>query len=276
MVLLLIRGDLRRCQAEIPLIPLFRFAEPAFRSWVAMRLSRHWLRSTPISRVQRARPSGGLEQTVATSRASSLPESLRLAPVTERGLQVADDKAALGPVHGRAAHADAGCDLLVTGARVGSQQNLRALELGRRMFAPAQKRRECAALANEQGSSSDSRALPAASKCSLIRSTCQSYCQSYHDPRFNRSKPLCRSTRATSCDLKRPSRICAGRLSSTANLPFPYAVTAVGNDNMKLIALPRHVYQYVPCLPKAIPDWLRQLWFLSQAAASLRPVSPSL
>ncbi|HYS43877.1 MAG TPA: hypothetical protein VEM32_07860, partial [Geobacteraceae bacterium] len=30
MVLLLIRGDLRRCQAEIPLIPLFRFAEPAF------------------------------------------------------------------------------------------------------------------------------------------------------------------------------------------------------------------------------------------------------
>ncbi len=195
MVLLLIRGDLRRCQAEIPLIPLFRFAEPAFRSWVAMRLSRHWLRSTPISRVQRARPSGGLEQTVATSRASSLPESLRLAPVTERGLQVADDKAALGPVHGRAAHADAGCDLLVTGARVGSQQNLRALELGRRMFAPAQKRRECAALANEQGSSSDSRALPAASKCSLIRSTCQSYCQSYDDPRFNRSKPLCRSTR---------------------------------------------------------------------------------
>src|SRR6266542_6793398 len=80
MVLLLIRGDLRRCQAEIPLIPLFRFAEPAFRSWVAMRLSRHWLRSTPISRVQRAWPSGGLEQTVATSRASSLPESLRLAP----------------------------------------------------------------------------------------------------------------------------------------------------------------------------------------------------
>src|SRR6266487_3948638 len=32
MVLLLIRGDLRRCQAEIPLIPLFRFAEPALSS----------------------------------------------------------------------------------------------------------------------------------------------------------------------------------------------------------------------------------------------------
>ncbi len=35
MVLLLIRGDLRRCQAEIPLIPLFRFAEPAL--WLARR-----------------------------------------------------------------------------------------------------------------------------------------------------------------------------------------------------------------------------------------------
>src|SRR6266516_4924454 len=39
--------------------------------------------SANSSRVQRARPSGGLEQAVATSRASSLPESLRLAP--ERG-----------------------------------------------------------------------------------------------------------------------------------------------------------------------------------------------
>ncbi len=104
----------RRCQAEIPLIPLFRFAEPAFRSWVAMRLSRHWLRSTPISRVQRARPS----------------------------------------VH----------QMVLTLERAGFIQR-------------------------QPG------ALPAASKCSLIRSTCQSYCQSYDDPRFNRSKPLCRSTR---------------------------------------------------------------------------------
>ena len=40
------------------------------------------LTSSPAnsSRVQRARPSGGLEQAVATSRASPLPESLRLAP----------------------------------------------------------------------------------------------------------------------------------------------------------------------------------------------------
>jgi hypothetical protein len=35
---------------------------------------------------------------------------------------------------------------LVTGARVGSQQNLRALELARRMLAAAQERREFAAL----------------------------------------------------------------------------------------------------------------------------------
>src|SRR6202023_2741802 len=36
--------------------------------------------SANSSRVQRARPSGGLEQAVAISRASSLPESLRDAP----------------------------------------------------------------------------------------------------------------------------------------------------------------------------------------------------
>ena len=36
--------------------------------------------SANSSRVQRARPTGGLEQAVATSRASSLPESLRRAP----------------------------------------------------------------------------------------------------------------------------------------------------------------------------------------------------
>jgi hypothetical protein len=44
---------------------------------------------------------------------------------------------ALGPVHGRPAHADADRDVLVAGTRVGSQQNLRALELARRMLAAA-------------------------------------------------------------------------------------------------------------------------------------------
>src|ERR1700730_8696741 len=60
--------------------------------------------------------------------------------------QIAHHEAALGPVSGRPAHADADRDVLVAGARVGSQQNLRALELARRMLAAAQERREFAAL----------------------------------------------------------------------------------------------------------------------------------
>src|SRR4030081_1172209 len=65
---------------------------------------------------------------------------------TQRLFQIAHQEAALGPVHGRPAHADADRDVLVAGARVGSQQNLRALELARRMLAAAQERREFAAL----------------------------------------------------------------------------------------------------------------------------------
>ena len=100
---------------------------------------------------QLQRPTGaalraGLEQAVATSRASSLPVSLRSRAgarlFAERRLQVAEHEAALGPVDGRAADADAARDLLVAGAGVGRQQNLRPLELARRMLAAAQKRRE--------------------------------------------------------------------------------------------------------------------------------------
>jgi hypothetical protein len=47
--------------------------------------------------------------------------------------QVAHHEAALGPVYGRPAHADADRDVLVAGARVGSQ---RSLELARRMLPP--------------------------------------------------------------------------------------------------------------------------------------------
>src|SRR3984893_12013951 len=65
---------------------------------------------------------------------------------TQRLFQIAHQEAPLGPVHGRPAHADADRDVLVAGARVGSQQNLRALELARRMLAAAQERREFAAL----------------------------------------------------------------------------------------------------------------------------------
>ena len=59
---------------------------------------------------------------------------------------VAEHEAALGPVHGRPANADTGGDRLVTGAGIGGEQNLRPLELARRLLATAQKRPEFGAL----------------------------------------------------------------------------------------------------------------------------------
>src|ERR1700730_16096466 len=106
--------------------------------------------SANSSRVQRARPSGGLEQAVGDQQgflfARELAGRARTRLFTQRLFQIAHQEAALGPVHGRPAHADADRDVLVAGARVGSQQNLRALELARRMLAAAQERREFAAL----------------------------------------------------------------------------------------------------------------------------------
>jgi hypothetical protein len=49
----------------------------------------------------------------------------------QRRLQIAEHEAPLGPVHGRAANADAACDLGVAGARIGGEQNLRPFELAR-------------------------------------------------------------------------------------------------------------------------------------------------
>src|SRR3954470_2387050 len=102
------------------------------------------------SRVHRARPAGGLEQAVATSRASSWPESFRLAPgawlFAQRRFQVAEHEAPLGPVHGRAAHADAAYDLRIAAAGIRRQQNLRPLELACAMLTAAQQRRQFAAL----------------------------------------------------------------------------------------------------------------------------------
>jgi hypothetical protein len=59
------------------------------------------------------------------SRKRHSPRALR-----ERGLQVADHEAVLGPIDSRAAYPDAPRDRLVTGAGIRSRQNLRALELG--------------------------------------------------------------------------------------------------------------------------------------------------
>ena len=66
--------------------------------------------------------------------------------LAQRPLQIAFHEAPLGPVDGRAAHADAPRDLLVAGAGIGRQQNLRSLELAGGMLAAAQQRREFAAL----------------------------------------------------------------------------------------------------------------------------------
>ena len=64
----------------------------------------------------------------------------------ERRRQVAEHEALLGPVDSRATNANAGRDIIVAGPRVGSQQNLRPLELAHRMLASAQKRAELGAL----------------------------------------------------------------------------------------------------------------------------------
>src|SRR5262249_46427403 len=57
----------------------------------------------------------------------------------ERRLQVAKHEAAFGPIDGRTAYPDAPGDLVVAGASVRSQQNLRAFELARRVPAAAEE-----------------------------------------------------------------------------------------------------------------------------------------
>src|SRR5438445_10497974 len=64
----------------------------------------------------------------------------------QRPFQIALHEASLGPIHGRAAHADAPCDLLVAGPGIGGQQNLRSLELAGRVLAAAEQRPQFGAL----------------------------------------------------------------------------------------------------------------------------------
>src|SRR5438445_2621808 len=98
--------------------------------------------SASSSSVQRARPSGGFAQAVATSKASSLPVSLRSAPRTrilaQRPFQIAFHEAPLGPVHGGAAHRHGAGNLVIAAAGVGRQQYLGALELAGGALAFAQ------------------------------------------------------------------------------------------------------------------------------------------
>src|SRR5438552_14123834 len=102
--------------------------------------------SASSSSVQRARPSGGFAQAVATSKASSLPVSLRSAPRTrilaQRPFQIAFHEAPLGPVHGGAAHRHRAGNLFIAAAGIGRQQYLGALELAGGSFALAQHRGE--------------------------------------------------------------------------------------------------------------------------------------
>ena len=60
--------------------------------------------------------------------------------LAQRSLQVAQHEAALGAVHRRVADAHRPGDLLVAGSGIGRQQDLRSLQLARRMFAAAQQR----------------------------------------------------------------------------------------------------------------------------------------
>src|SRR5262245_28730178 len=66
--------------------------------------------------------------------------------LAQRPFQIAFHEASLGPVHGRAAHANAPGDLLVAGPGIGSQQNLCSLELAGRMLAAVEQRLEFGAL----------------------------------------------------------------------------------------------------------------------------------
>src|SRR5262245_46704634 len=96
------------------------------------------------------RPAGATLGRVRTGRrdqqglllAGELAVRSRARLFTERRLQIANHEAALGPIDGRAADLDAPRDLLVADAGIRSQQNLRTLELARRVPAAAEERPE--------------------------------------------------------------------------------------------------------------------------------------
>src|SRR5215831_10534881 len=85
--------------------------------------------SANSSSVQRARPAGGPEQAVATSKASSLPDSLRPAPGRGSSPSAASRLPSTKRIHGRTTDPHADGNVLVGGAGVGRQQDLRPLKL---------------------------------------------------------------------------------------------------------------------------------------------------
>ncbi len=102
--------------------------------------------SASSSSVQRARPSGGFAQAVATSKASSSPVSLRCTPgtrvLTQRPFKIAFHEAPLGPVHGGTTYPHGAGNLFIAAAGIGRQQYLSPLELAGGPFAFAQHRGE--------------------------------------------------------------------------------------------------------------------------------------
>ena len=96
--------------------------------------------SASSSSVQRARPAGGLEQAVATSRASSLPVSLRSAPGRGSSLsarsRLPSTKRRLVRYTVEPPTPTLSGDILIAHPRVRGQQDLRPLELPRRGSCP--------------------------------------------------------------------------------------------------------------------------------------------
>ena len=104
------------------------------------QLTRQKLQGPAGTAFGRARTSRRHQQSLLFAGELALCSGARL--LAERRLQVAEHEAALGPVDGRAAHADAPRDLIVTGTGIGGQENLRSLELARGVLSAAQKRGE--------------------------------------------------------------------------------------------------------------------------------------
>src|SRR5882757_8176772 len=101
------------------------------------------------SSVQRARPSGGLAQAVATNSASSLPVSLRSAPGRGSSLsarsRLPSTKRRLVRYTVEPAHRHRAGNLFIAAAGSGRQQDLGALEFAGGSFALAQHRGELTA-----------------------------------------------------------------------------------------------------------------------------------
>ncbi len=72
---------------------------------------------------------GRHQERLLLARELALSAGARL--LAERRLQVAFDEAAFGPVRRRTANADVQGDVLIAHTRVGSQQDLRSLQLAR-------------------------------------------------------------------------------------------------------------------------------------------------